>query len=180
MEPEIRLIDPADSIADLTLLIRRAYEILDKMGFNYTGANQDEATTRERIEGYEWYVMTDGGILIGTITLQRHSRYYAGKDAWFSRQDVALCGQFGIEPGLQRRGLGARMMDFVERRAAELGAAELGLDTAEGAEHLVRFYRHRGYRFIGFIQHSGKTYRSVILSKSLSATAPGRSNLEKR
>jgi GNAT superfamily N-acetyltransferase len=133
MELEIRRIGPADSITELTLLIRRAYGILEKMGFNYTGAYQDEATTRERIEGYECYVMTDGGILIGTITLQRHSRYYASKDAWFARQDVALCGQFAIEPTLQRQGLGARMMDFVERRAKDLGAAELGLDTAEGA-----------------------------------------------
>src|SRR4051812_11893846 len=99
--------------------------------------------------------MTDGGILIGTITFQSHFRYYAGKNGWFSPRDVALCGQFAIEPILQRQGLGARMMDFAERRAADLGAAELGLDTAEGAEHLVRFYSNRGYRFIDFIQHPG-------------------------
>jgi len=164
---EIRLIDVSDSITNLTLLIRRAYKTLAEMGFNYTGSYQDETTTLERIKGNECYVMVDDGVLIGTITLHRHSRYYAGKDVWFARPEVARCGQFAVEPARQKEGLGSKFMDFVERRAADLGAIELALDTAEHADHLVRFYVKRNYRFIDFIQHQGKTYRSVILSKTL-------------
>jgi hypothetical protein len=48
MRPEIRLIQPADSIAELTVVIRRAYKVPADMGFNYTGSNQDEASTRKR------------------------------------------------------------------------------------------------------------------------------------
>jgi hypothetical protein len=57
VDPAIRLITPDDSIAELTVLIRRAYKTLADMGFNYTGAYQDEAMTRARIADGECYVM---------------------------------------------------------------------------------------------------------------------------
>jgi len=163
----IRLFGPSDSITELTLLIQQAYKPLAESGLNYTGAYQDEARTLSRITGYECYIMLDGPTLIGTITLQRHSRYYFGKNLWFGRPEVALCGQFAVEPGRQKQGLGSKLMDLVERRATELGATELALDTAEQADHLIRFYTRRNYRFVEFIQHEGKTYRSVVLSKTL-------------
>jgi hypothetical protein len=62
-------------------------------------------------------------------------------------------------------------MDAVENRDADLGARELALDTAEQAEHLVRYYMNRGYRFIEYIQHEGKTYRSIVLSKAVTRLA---------
>jgi GNAT superfamily N-acetyltransferase len=164
---EIRLINASDSITDLTHLIRRAYKALADIGFNYTGAYQDEAVTLQRIKESECYVLVEDGVLVGTITLHLRSRYHTGKNIWYARPDVAVCGQFAVEPTRQRQGLGSKLMDCVERRAVELGVRELALDTAERAEHLVRFYTKRNYRFIDFIQHEGKTYRSVILSKAL-------------
>ena len=167
MSEEIRLIQPSDSVTDLTRLIRSAYKALANLGLNFTGSYQDETTTLKRITGNECYVMFEDGVLVGTITLVRHSKYYAGKTVWFSRPDVALCTQFAVDPARQRNGLGGKLMSVVERRAAELGARELSLDTAEPAEHLIRYYTNRCYRFIEFIQHEGKTYRSVVLSKTL-------------
>ena len=137
------------------------------MGFNYTGTYQDEATTLERVAEGECYVMLEGGKIIGTITLCLPPFRWAGESGWYTRSGVFSCGQFAIEPHLQRGGRGSKLMDFVERRAAVLGANELALDTSEGATHLIDFYTKRGYRFIEHIHHEGKTYRSVILSKSL-------------
>src|SRR5712671_2278833 len=108
---EIRRFNTADSIVELTLLIRRAYLRLAEMGFNYTGAYQDEAMTLERMEGNECYVLVENERLIGTITLHRHSRYYAGSNVWFARPEVALCGQFAVEPERQHQGIGSKLMD---------------------------------------------------------------------
>ena len=154
------------------MLIRRAYKFLADMGFNYTGSYQDEATTRRRISTGECYVLVEGGALVGTIMLYPPQCRRWPAEKWYARPGVASCGQFAIAPELQGRGRGSRLMDFVERRAAEIGSAELALDTSEGADHLIRFYRNRGYRFIEFIQHEGKTYRSVIFSKTLSVKLP--------
>jgi len=72
-----------------------------------------------------------------------------------------------VEPQVQSRGIGSRLLDHVERRAKALGAAELSCDTAEPAKHLIEFYNRRGYRFIQYAQWKSTNYRSVILSKCL-------------
>jgi hypothetical protein len=40
------------------------------------------------------------------------------------------------------------------------------LDTPEGADHLLAFYGHHGFRRVGTVQLEGKSYRSGILSKA--------------
>jgi GNAT superfamily N-acetyltransferase len=41
---------------------------------------------------------------------------------------------------LLRRGIGSRLMELVEVRAREMGAAELALDTSERANDLITMY----------------------------------------
>ena len=65
------------------------------------------------------------------------------------------------------QGIGSAMLELIENRAAELGAEELALDTAEGAIHLIDYYKKRGYRFIEYVDWDITNYRSVILSKRL-------------
>ena len=58
-------------------------------------------------------------------------------------------------------------MNIVEQRAKSEGAVELSLDTAEGAKHLIKYYKQRGFRFIDYVKWEVTNYRSVILSKRL-------------
>jgi GNAT superfamily N-acetyltransferase len=167
VDSTIRLITPADSISSLTGLIRRAYKVLGDMGFNYTGTYQDDAITRERIVRGECYVMLESGNIVGTILLYPPPIPWATAGTWYARTKVACCGQFAVEPNLQRSGRGSKLMEVIEQRAAELGATELALDTSEGATHLIRFYTNRGYRFVEHIHHEGKNYRSSVFSKTL-------------
>jgi GNAT superfamily N-acetyltransferase len=171
VDSTIRRFNSSDSISELTLLIRRAYKQLADMGFNYTGSYQDDEITRQRISRGECYVLVEGGALIGSIMLYPPNEQPWPAQQWYAYPGVASCGQFAVEPRLQRSGRGAKLMDFVENRAAEIGAVELALDTSEGADHLIRFYTDRGYRFVEYIQHEGKTYRSMILSKALERSA---------
>ena len=162
----IRLLEPSDSISELTLLIRRAYKVLADLGFNYTGTYQNEAITQERIAEGECYVTVEEGRIVGTITLCIPPLHW-GDSHWFTRPGVFGLGQFAVEPELQGAGRGSRLMDFIEERARQLGAVELALSTSEGAVHLIQFYSKRGYRFVEHIHYEDKTYRSVILSKAL-------------
>ncbi|MEQ1852103.1 MAG: bifunctional GNAT family N-acetyltransferase/class I SAM-dependent methyltransferase, partial [Chthoniobacteraceae bacterium] len=63
--------------------------------------------------------------------------------------------------------LGQRLMHVIEQRALQHGAAELALDTAEGATHLVRWYERLGFRFIQHVSWDETNYRSVVMSKRL-------------
>ncbi|MHC4470704.1 MAG: GNAT family N-acetyltransferase [Planctomycetota bacterium] len=162
---EIRRIAPHDSLEELTDLLHRGYRELAEMGFRYWSTHQSVADTRRRISGAECWVAALDRRLVGTITFR--PREQARGCPWYDRPDVAIFSQFAVEPGLQRRGIGSRLLLLVERRARETGASELALDTAEGAEHLITLYKRRGYRFVQFADWEKTNYRSVILSKSL-------------
>jgi GNAT superfamily N-acetyltransferase len=168
-DPQIRLLTDRDSLEELTGLMHRAYARLGAMGFNYKAVDQSVALTRSRISKGECYVALDGDVLVGTAVLlppNQHAEYCE----WYDRPDVAVLSQFAVEPALQGRGVGRRLIAHLEARARELGAAELSVDAAEGATHLMALYERLGYRHVGTAQWAHATYRSVLLSKRLESS----------
>ncbi|WP_062018403.1 GNAT family N-acetyltransferase [Aureimonas sp. AU4] len=164
----VRPLLPSDSLAELTALLHSAYGRLARMGLRYMATHQSEAVTRERIEAGTCLVAVDGGRVVGTI-LFRSPQQTIGCP-WYDRPEVASLGQFAVDPQIQARGIGHRLLREVERLGSGCGAGELALDTAEPATHLVDWYTRLGYRFVEHAQWSHTNYRSVILSKQLSNT----------
>jgi GNAT superfamily N-acetyltransferase len=162
----IRPLGADDSIEELTSLLHRSYAALGEMGLNYTAVDQAPEVTLSRMQGGVCLVAVDAdGKIVGTAMFYRHGR--SGDTPWFDRPQVAKCGQFGVDPPFQQRGVGAQLMQAVEDLARAGGASEIALDTAEEAAHLIDWYSRRGYRFVEYAQWEGKSYRSVILSKTL-------------
>lgn len=160
---EVRPLSPADSIPELTRLLHRAYARLAAMGLRYMATHQSDDVTRERTGQGECFIALADGTLVGTIMFKPADR--TGGSPWLDRPEVASLGQFAVAPDVQALGLGARLMDLVEARAAETGAMAIALDTAEPAAHLVAWYARRGYRLIEHVQWGHTNYRSVIMSK---------------
>lgn len=161
----IRRLDlPEDSVEELTELLHRSYAPLAAAGLRYYATHQSAEETRERCERGESYVALIDDRILGTITL-----YDNQPDGipWYGRPDVGYFGQFGVEPSLQRRGIGRQLLRLVEDRARQLGLRELALDTAEGARHLVEWYEREGYRIVAHHSWSATNYRSVIMSRIL-------------
>jgi GNAT superfamily N-acetyltransferase len=121
--------------------------------------------TRERITGGTCLVAERDGRIVGTLMFYPPGA--GGGCPWFDRPEVAKIGQFGVEPDCHGQGVGARLLDHAESRARAHGAAEIALDTAEDATHLVAWYDRCGYRLVEHTRWKGKTYRSVIMSKAL-------------
>lgn len=166
---EVRRLDATDSIPALTRLLHRAYAPLAAMGLRYMATHQSDEVTRERAASGEcWVAVVGEGALVGTILFKEAARTMGLP--WLDRPEVASLGQFAVAPELQGAGLGARLMALAERRAFETGAAEIALDTAEPAGHLVALYQRRGYRVIEHTRWSHTNYRSVIMSKPVRVT----------
>jgi GNAT superfamily N-acetyltransferase len=161
----IRPIGPDDSVDTLTALLHRSYAGLGNMGLNYTSVDQSVETTCIRLSLGFGFAAVDRGRIVGTIVFYPPQR--STGLPWLEHPDVAHFGQFAVDPALQRRGIGSRLIGLVEEQARAVGAREIKLDTAEPAIHLIELYQRRGYRFIEYAQWRGKTYRSVIMSKSL-------------
>lgn len=160
---EVRLLGAADSIPDLTLLLHCAYARLAAMGLRYMATHQSDEVTRERAASGECWVAVADGAFAGTILFKPAER--TGGSPWLDQPGVASLAQFAVASELQGGGLGARLMDLAERRAAVTGAEEIALDTAEPAAHLVAWYGRRGYRLVEYAQWEHTNYRSVIMSK---------------
>lgn len=176
----IRRLQPSDSISEITALLHRAYRKQVDMGLAPLAGRQDDEVTRNRISIAECYVATmpqkgpdglptDREKIVGTILFQEPS--WGKGPAWFERPDVANFSQFAVDPGLQGHGIGQKLIDVCERRAAETGAAELALSTASPDHELVAFYKKRGYRFIQEFKWGPTNYTSLILSKSITPKA---------
>jgi GNAT superfamily N-acetyltransferase len=161
----VRRFGPEDSLPEITLLLHRAYARLAAMSLNFVATRQDDLTTAHRLSLGEGYVALLDGKIVGTITLKAPGTTHGCE--WYDRKDVSVFNQFAVDPELQNQGLGSKMLDFVERRAKDLGASELALDTAEGAKHLIEYYEKRGYRVVGFVDWEPTNYVSVVMSKPL-------------
>jgi GNAT superfamily N-acetyltransferase len=154
---------PSDSISEITELLHASYGFLARMGFNYTASFQDDATTLRRLRDGFSLMAEQQGRIIGTITL--YSPTTETKCEWYAR--AHHFGQFGVHPDFQKRGVGRELLRLIELRARAHAVTELALDTSEGAEHLCQWYDSLGYRFIQHVSWPQKTYRSVVLSKTL-------------
>ena len=162
----IRPLAESDSLEELTGLLHRAYKRLADMGLKYYATHQSPEATRERTEKGTCLVGLMDARLVATLVF--YDLHQTDGCPWYEREDVAHFGQFAVDPELQNRGLGSRMMDRVEDLACERGAPELALDTAERAQHLIHYYERRGYRRVGHADWRPLTnYRSVILSRAL-------------
>lgn len=171
--PEIRLITTSDSLGEVTDLLHEAYRSLAERGMRFVASHQDQQVTARRIAKAECYLAFREGRLIGTVTLDDVA--HTKGSPWYDRPEVASFHQFAVRPHWQGRGIGSMMLEYIERRAAMKGVAELALDTAEPARHLINFYTRRGYRFIEHVRWDAVNYRSVLLSKRLARPdgAPG-------
>lgn len=160
-----RRLEPRDDMEQLTEMLHRAYAPLAARGMRFVASWQDAATTQQRCDDGETWVVEMRGRLVGTLTFLDAAR--TGGSPWYDRPDVASLGQWAIDPDLQGRGLGRRLFDIAERRARETGAKHLALDTSEHATELIETYRRRGFELVERVQWSSTNYRSVILSKEL-------------
>jgi GNAT superfamily N-acetyltransferase len=164
-QPVIRPIVETDSLEELTELLHRAYARLAAMGLRFFATHQTVEQTRSRVRSGRCFIAESDGGIVGTITL--YQRKSDEGPAWYRRDGVGYFGQFGVEPGLQGRGIGNLLLEHVESEARTLGLEELALDTAESATHLIEYYARHGYREVDGVQWKDVNYRSVVMSKTL-------------
>ena len=99
------------------------------------------------------------------------TREDAAFPAFFLQPGVTHFSLFGVDPDAQGRGIGHRLLEAVDARAAQLGATELALSMAEPDTNLLSFYLRQGFRFIEHWQWPYTNYRSAILSRGVRPVA---------
>jgi len=162
---EIRLWTEADEVGRITEILHKAYAQLADLGFKYHATWQGDDVTLKRLNSGISYLALNEDTIVGTITLYLPPLFSGC--SWYERGDVASFGQFGVDPEFQHNGIGSMLLAAVEAEATRRGIPHLALDTAEGAEHLIKLYKRRRFKFVGYADWDITNYRSVILSKEL-------------
>ncbi len=161
----LRRLQNADSIEDLTDLLHRAFSRIGAMGIPCSCASQSPEMTRQRISRGECFVALHGGVIVGTITLYPPDASSAS--AHYRNDRVATLRQLAVDPRFHGRGIGSVLLRLAEHWALQRGYPWLALDTPEAADHLIDYYQRQGFGITETLQFTGRTYRSVVFSKSL-------------
>ena len=140
----------AADVAALSDLIRRAVRLSNAGDYaapvvELISANHAPDKVAQRLVERDVFVCLDGPRIVGTIGL--------GGDKLRS---------LFVEPGLQGKGVGARLVAHLEAHARKAGVAELQLSSSITARG---FYERLGYRLIRFEEREdGSTF---LMSKTL-------------
>ncbi|MFN3865646.1 MAG: GNAT family N-acetyltransferase [Demequina sp.] len=164
---ELRPFAPAD-VPALTQLVHRAYAELGAQGLNFTAVDQTEATTLYRATAGASWVMVHGGRLVATVSVAvPASEMLRGMTDEASVAGRAWLNQLAVDPDYRGQGLARRLRDAAYEWCVSHGATSIGIDTAEPARHLVALYSAWGFEPVDHVQWAGKTYRSVVMTRSL-------------
>ena len=186
----VRLLEPSDSIPQITRLLHRAYAPQMAMGLKPLAGRQDDSVTRERCLNSECYIAllgadatataaaprpgTNGAAgtragssarIVGVILFEEHEKVTF--PPFFLRPDVCHFAQFAVDPDHQGLGIGRMLLEKIEERSREKGCKELALSMAEPDAKLLEFYLKRGFRLVEYWQWPYTNYRSCILSKRI-------------
>ena len=163
----LRSFVPADA-APLTDLLHQAYAELGASGLNFTAVDQDETTTLRRASGGVSWVLTEGDELIATLTISLPAEAALRTlTPEASEPHRAWLNQLAVRPAYRRRGLAESVRDVGYDWCRSQSATSIGLDTAEPATHLISLYARWGFQTVDHVQWPGKSYRSVVLTRSL-------------
>ena len=108
-----------------------------------------------------------GGVRIG---FEEDGKLVAGLDACVTTFKIMYVSTVFVEEAYRRRGIGARLMREMERRAAAMGVNTIRLDTFDwqGRE----FYEALGYEMAGHYENAEDGYSEYFFLKRLDGDRP--------
>ena len=119
----------------------------------------------ERLEDFDESYITykmDGEIHIG---IEDDGKLVAGLNAYITNFKILYVSTVFVDEEYRRKGLGARLMREMEKRAADMGVDTIRLDTFnwQGKE----FYEALGYEAVGHYEHPGDGYSEYFFMKRI-------------
>jgi len=125
----IRLATPADTTA-VRELVRSAYEgYIPRIGLEPGPMGADYPAL---IEAGKTWVAVDDDAIVGLVVLEEEP-------------DDLLLENIAVAPQAQGRGVGSRLMQFIEDEARRRGVAAIRLYTHEKMTENIAYYGRRGY-----------------------------------
>lgn len=154
-ETEIRPAKP-DELGTVESLLLEAGRWLASRGIDQWQFPPHVDRVQRAIENGECFLAVQAGEVIGTITVDDH----ADPEFWTEddEPDAALyVHRMAVRRKAAGSGVGAEMLDWASKRAAQQGKAWLRLDAWKTNEGLHRYYEGQGFRMLRTVdlEHRG-------------------------
>ena len=133
---------------------------------NIIDLNEEQLESIEdRLSAFDEQYITyklDGSIQIG---IEEDGKLVAGLDACMTAFKILYVSTVFVEEAYRRKGYGTRLIQEMEKRAKELGANTIRLDTFswQGKE----FYGALGYQVVGYYENTTDGYEEYFFLKRI-------------
>ncbi|MCX7920817.1 MAG: GNAT family N-acetyltransferase [Clostridia bacterium] len=96
------------------------------------------------------YVLKERKSFLGIITIDEEQPPEYNQIKWCCEgKNVLVIHRLAIQPKVQGKGLGGKLMDFAEDFAIRFGYGCIRLDAYSGNEQTLGFYNRKGYMNVG-------------------------------
>jgi len=153
----IRAALPEDAPVLLELM-RAAFEEYEGVLSPSSGAHSETVDTVRR-------KLTAGGAVLALVDEEP-----AGWAYYEAVGDLLYFGRLSVLPRFRNRGIGRALLDEVERRARDTGAAGVRLGVRLQLPHLVERYQRLGYQVTEYRTHQGYTTPTYVFMEKRTET----------
>jgi ribosomal protein S18 acetylase RimI-like enzyme len=130
----VRRAQPSDAPA-LAQLVNRAYEV---EGFFVDGARTSSEEIQRMVASGSFLVLEDSAGIAAAVYVEARPEHGTG-----------YIGMLSVEPRLQGKGIGTRLVRIAEAMLEAHGATTVELKIVNLREELARWYKSLGYREVG-------------------------------
>jgi ribosomal protein S18 acetylase RimI-like enzyme len=146
MSVDIRPVAPSEHL-EAGRVTARAYEAV---GSERVSPNADYIDRVADVATRSWHAVVLGAFeddrVLGTVTLEIDGHIPGGHPRPPLAEDQAHVRMLGVDPDVQRRGVGRRLMDATIELAREAGKSRMALETTETMVAAQRLYEGMGFR----------------------------------
>ena len=133
---------------------------------NIIDLNEEQLeSVEDRLSAFDEQHITyklDGSIQIG---IEEDGKLVAGLDACMTAFKILYVSTVFVDAAYRRKGYGTRLIQEMERRAKELGANTIRLDTFSWQGKA--FYEALGYQVVGYYENTTDGYEEYFFLKRI-------------
>lgn len=142
-----------DNILEVMYLLQHCIKEFNKNSvYQWNTSYPDYFRLLREVEDGALYIIKTKGVCIGTITFDEQQEPVFNNVEWKNTSDKFLVvHRIAVFPSWQKKGIGRKLVEFVEEYAKNNNYKSIRLDVASSSEHLIKLCESIGYAYAGDI-----------------------------
>lgn len=156
-------------LIESVFLLRQCIDELERQHIvQWDNTNFSLTEVQDDIEKQTVYVARNNNITVGTITVNESPVTEYNQIKWgYKSEKVLIVHNFAVFPAWQKKGIGRKMMDFIENLAVDKGYESIRLHLHYDNMRAINFFKRRDYNMSGEFTSEVNQNKYVCFEKIL-------------